>query len=100
MEYLEMIFIRLLHLLAHHPDFGTTKEELLDAAMYVVSSIIFVSNPLVSLVTFSSILILWPRLKTSRYSIIYHSKARMSVTLNHILEAMYDQAKVPHYHVH
>jgi sister chromatid cohesion protein PDS5 len=36
-----MIFIRLLHLLAHHPDFGTTKEELLDAAMYVVFSIIF-----------------------------------------------------------
>ena len=42
-EHLELIFIRLLHLLAHHPDFGTTKEELLDAAMYVISCIIFAS---------------------------------------------------------
>src|SRR5882757_5626910 len=43
MEHLEFIFIRLLHMLAHHPDFGTSKEELLDAAMYAVSCIIFVS---------------------------------------------------------
>lgn len=35
MEHLELIFIRLLHLLAHHPDFGTSKEEILDAAIYV-----------------------------------------------------------------
>lgn len=41
MEHLELIFIRLLHLLAHHPDFGTTKEELLDSAMYIVSSFMF-----------------------------------------------------------
>ena len=41
MEHLELIFIELLHLLAHHPDFGTTKEELLDSAMYIVSSIMF-----------------------------------------------------------
>ncbi|KAJ7637138.1 armadillo-type protein [Roridomyces roridus] len=33
---LEMVFIRLLHLLAHHPDFGVdTKEELLDIAKYI-----------------------------------------------------------------
>ena len=42
-EHLELIFIRLLHLLAHHPDFGTTKEELLDAAMYIVSTVMFAS---------------------------------------------------------
>ncbi|PPQ70235.1 hypothetical protein CVT25_011295 [Psilocybe cyanescens] len=34
-ENLEIIFIRLLHLLAHHPDFGTSQEELLDMATYV-----------------------------------------------------------------
>jgi len=34
-EHLELIFIRLLHLLAHHPDFGTSKEEILDAAIYI-----------------------------------------------------------------
>ncbi|PPQ74839.1 hypothetical protein CVT26_005219 [Gymnopilus dilepis] len=34
-EHLEIIFIRLLHLLAHHPDFGTTQDELLDLATYV-----------------------------------------------------------------
>jgi sister-chromatid-cohesion protein PDS5 len=31
-EHLEMIFIRLLHLLAHHPDFATTHDDLLDIA--------------------------------------------------------------------
>ena len=49
MEHLELIFIRLLHLLAHHPDFGTTKEELLDSAMYIVSSSMFTSWKLIFL---------------------------------------------------
>ncbi|KAF9559464.1 hypothetical protein CPC08DRAFT_763333 [Agrocybe pediades] len=35
LEYLESIFIRLLHLLAHHPDFGVSQEELMDMATYV-----------------------------------------------------------------
>jgi hypothetical protein len=30
-----MIFIRLLHLLAHHPDFATSQEEMLDLAKYI-----------------------------------------------------------------
>lgn len=34
-ENLEIVFVRLLHLLAHHPDFGTSQEELLDMATYV-----------------------------------------------------------------
>ncbi|KAF8899783.1 armadillo-type protein [Gymnopilus junonius] len=34
-DHLETIFIRLLHLLAHHPDFGTTQDELVDLATYV-----------------------------------------------------------------
>ncbi|KAF8156995.1 armadillo-type protein [Crassisporium funariophilum] len=34
-EHLEMIFIRLLHLLAHHPDFATDKDEVLDMATYI-----------------------------------------------------------------
>lgn len=34
-EYLEMIFIRLLHLLAHHPDFSIAHENLQDMAKYV-----------------------------------------------------------------
>ncbi|KAF6757823.1 cohesin-associated protein Pds5 [Ephemerocybe angulata] len=34
-EYLELIFIRLLHLLAHHPDFSTTHDDLLDIAKYL-----------------------------------------------------------------
>ncbi|KAG6864378.1 hypothetical protein C0991_010047 [Blastosporella zonata] len=34
-EHLEMIFIRLLHLLAHHPDFSKAHEELLDIAKYI-----------------------------------------------------------------
>jgi sister-chromatid-cohesion protein PDS5 len=29
-EHLEIIFIRLLHLLAHHPDFSTAHDDLLD----------------------------------------------------------------------
>ncbi|KAF5318692.1 hypothetical protein D9619_010650 [Psilocybe cf. subviscida] len=35
MENLELIFIRLLHILAHHPDFGTSKEDLMDMANYI-----------------------------------------------------------------
>ncbi|KAK7046668.1 sister chromatid cohesion protein pds5 [Favolaschia claudopus] len=34
-EQLEMMFIRLLHLLAHHPDFSSTQEEMLDIAKYI-----------------------------------------------------------------
>ncbi|KAF9457542.1 armadillo-type protein [Collybia nuda] len=34
-EHLEIIFIRLLHLLAHHPDFNTSHDDLLDIAKYV-----------------------------------------------------------------
>ncbi|KAF8999085.1 armadillo-type protein [Cyathus striatus] len=34
-EHFEIIFIRLLHLLAHHPDFNTTHEDLVDIAKYV-----------------------------------------------------------------
>ncbi|KAF8970162.1 armadillo-type protein [Flammula alnicola] len=34
-EHLEIIFIRMLHLLAHHPDFGTAQDELLDMATYI-----------------------------------------------------------------
>lgn len=32
----EMIFFRLLHLLAHHPDFATSEESLPDIARYVI----------------------------------------------------------------
>ncbi|KAG2003330.1 cohesin-associated protein Pds5 [Coprinopsis cinerea AmutBmut pab1-1] len=35
LENLELIFIRLLHLLAHHPDFSTSHEDLFDIAKYV-----------------------------------------------------------------
>ncbi|KAF8067855.1 armadillo-type protein [Lyophyllum atratum] len=34
-EHLEIIFIRLLHLLAHHPDFNKDHEDLLDIAKYI-----------------------------------------------------------------
>ncbi|KAJ7487778.1 armadillo-type protein [Mycena latifolia] len=34
-QNMEMMFIRLLHLLAHHPDFATSQEELLDIAKYI-----------------------------------------------------------------
>ena len=34
-EHLEMTFIRLLHALAHHPDFNTTHDDLLDIAKLV-----------------------------------------------------------------
>ncbi|KAG6833054.1 hypothetical protein H0H87_012065 [Tephrocybe sp. NHM501043] len=34
-EHLEIIFIRLLHLLAHHPDFNKTHEELFDISKYI-----------------------------------------------------------------
>jgi sister-chromatid-cohesion protein PDS5 len=32
LEILELLFIRLLHFLAHYPDFSTTQEELMDMA--------------------------------------------------------------------
>jgi len=35
LEHLEIVFIRFLHLLAHHPDFAATEDELLDMASYV-----------------------------------------------------------------
>ncbi|KAM6492441.1 Armadillo-type fold [Amanita muscaria] len=34
-EHLEMTFIRLLHLLAHHPDFNTVPDDLMDIAKYI-----------------------------------------------------------------
>ncbi|KAF5383320.1 hypothetical protein D9615_004981 [Tricholomella constricta] len=34
-EHFEIIFIRLLHLLAHHPDFSKSHEELLDISKYI-----------------------------------------------------------------
>lgn len=34
-ENLELLFIRLLHLLAHHPDFATTQDEFMDMARWV-----------------------------------------------------------------
>ncbi|KAF5351176.1 hypothetical protein D9756_008405 [Leucocoprinus leucothites] len=34
-EYFELLFIRLLHTLAHHPDFSTGHEDLLDLAKYI-----------------------------------------------------------------
>ncbi|CAK5272282.1 unnamed protein product [Mycena citricolor] len=35
MKHLEMMFLRLLHLLAHHPDFATTVDEMVDTAKYI-----------------------------------------------------------------
>ncbi|KAF8726601.1 hypothetical protein AX14_007667 [Amanita brunnescens Koide BX004] len=35
-QHLEMTFIRLLHLLAHHPDFSTSPEDMMDIAKYIV----------------------------------------------------------------
>jgi len=37
-ENLELLFIRLLHLLAHHPDFAKTQDELMDTARWVVQN--------------------------------------------------------------
>jgi len=34
-EYFELLFVRLLHTLAHHPDFSTGREDLLDLAKCV-----------------------------------------------------------------
>ncbi|KAF7350447.1 Sister chromatid cohesion protein pds5 [Mycena venus] len=34
-EHLEMMFIRLLHLLGHHPDFAMSQDEMLDIAKYI-----------------------------------------------------------------
>ncbi|SRR6266550_475521 len=36
-QHLEMTFIRLLHLLAHHPDFSTSPEDMMDIAKFVWS---------------------------------------------------------------
>ncbi|KAJ7432911.1 armadillo-type protein [Mycena galericulata] len=41
---MEMIFIRLLHLLAHHPDFSTSQEELLDIAKYIQFYLLQIAN--------------------------------------------------------
>jgi sister-chromatid-cohesion protein PDS5 len=38
-EYFELLFVRLLHTLGHHPDFSTGHEDLLDLARYVVESL-------------------------------------------------------------
>ncbi|KAF7289956.1 hypothetical protein MIND_01370800 [Mycena indigotica] len=43
-EHLDMVFIRLIHLLAHHPDFGTTEEEMLDMAKYIEFYLSTVAN--------------------------------------------------------
>lgn len=47
-EYFELLFVRLLHILAHHPDFSTEHEDLLDLAKYVFY-ILFpnVHNPMI-----------------------------------------------------
>jgi len=45
MEHFEMIFLRLLHLLAHHPDFALTEEALPDIAKYIDFYLDLVSNP-------------------------------------------------------
>lgn len=34
-QHMELMFLRLLHLLAHHPDFATSQEEMLDMAKFV-----------------------------------------------------------------
>lgn len=48
-EHFELIFIRLLHLLAHHPDFNTTHDDLLDVAKFVSIMMIFdISYSLIS----------------------------------------------------
>ncbi|KAG6907699.1 hypothetical protein DXG01_007755 [Tephrocybe rancida] len=43
-EHLEIIFIRLMHLLAHHPDFNKTHEDLLDISKYIQFYIELVST--------------------------------------------------------
>ncbi|KAJ6484326.1 armadillo-type protein [Mycena vitilis] len=40
----EMMLIRLLHLLAHHPDFATSQEEMLDIAKYIQFYLSLVAN--------------------------------------------------------
>ncbi len=40
-EYFELLLVRLLHTLAHHPDFSTAHEDLLDLSKYVVLSSFF-----------------------------------------------------------
>ncbi|KAJ7755342.1 armadillo-type protein [Mycena maculata] len=42
--HLEMIFIRLLHFLAHHPDFATSRDELLDTAKYIQFYLLQIAN--------------------------------------------------------
>ncbi|GLB39171.1 putative cohesin-associated protein pds5 [Lyophyllum shimeji] len=44
-EHLEIIFIRLLHLLAHHPDFNKAHEDLLDIAKYIQFYVELVASP-------------------------------------------------------
>ncbi|KAJ7599219.1 armadillo-type protein [Mycena floridula] len=44
LQHFEMIFIRLLHLLAHHPDFETSKEQLIDMSKYIMFYLDLVST--------------------------------------------------------
>lgn len=43
-QHLEIMFIRMLHLLAHHPDFATSHDELLDIAKFVLQLASFNSS--------------------------------------------------------
>ncbi|KAJ7057785.1 armadillo-type protein [Mycena amicta] len=43
-QLMEMMFIRLLHLLAHHPDFGTAEDEMHDIAKYIQFYVDHVGN--------------------------------------------------------
>jgi sister-chromatid-cohesion protein PDS5 len=44
-DHLEIIFIRLLHLLAHHPDFSSSHEDLADIAKYIEFYLDIIANP-------------------------------------------------------
>nr|GAT42782.1 predicted protein [Mycena chlorophos] len=45
LQVLELVFLRLLHVLAHHPDFGTSEDEMLDIAKYIQFYIQQVGTP-------------------------------------------------------
>ncbi|KAG6836734.1 hypothetical protein H0H93_004140 [Arthromyces matolae] len=44
-EHLEMIFIRLMHILAHHPDFSKAPDDLKDIAKYIQFYVELVASP-------------------------------------------------------